>query len=276
MPDGVYPAMVTPFLLNGTIDEAGVAKLLARFRAAGCKGAVVAGTNGEGPSLSAIEKRDLVALAAGFDPEVQIILGIATPSLTEAIWLTKQAAKAGAVAVLVMAPFYFREASSEGYLEWFRAVLNSSPLPVLLYNFPQRCGFSFDIDFLTGLADHPNLAGLKDSSGVEANLSAFKTALSDKKLFVGNELLLMKALEAGWNGTISGAANVIPRWLSQIVADTDAVKFDLVVPTIEVIRTHPQPATNKANLAELGVIDHDFVRLPLLGASPVALPLGEF
>ncbi len=267
--------MVTPFLPSGAIDEAGVVKLLAWFRAAGCKGAVIAGTNGEGPSLSAIEKRDLVDLACRLAPELAIILGIATPSLNEATWLSKQAARSGAAAILLMAPSYFREATSDGVALWFRAVLDASPAPVLVYNFPQRTGFEFDAPFLASLADHSNLLGAKDSSGKEGNLAMFRQVLPGKRLYVGNELLLLKALDAGWNGTISGAANVVPRWLSLIVADRDEAKFEFIRPTIETLRSHPQPGTNKALLAELGVIDHNLVRLPLLPGVVVPLPVSD-
>src|ERR1051325_1116008 len=137
---GVYPAAITPFNSKGKLDEESLAKLLAWFEAGGCKGAVLAGTNGEGPSLSATEKRDLISCAYGLKGKLDLILGIATPSLDEAIWLSRRAADSGAVATLLMPPGYFREASEEGILTWFGAVLNQSPIPVIVYNFPKRTG----------------------------------------------------------------------------------------------------------------------------------------
>src|SRR5690349_2804546 len=95
---GVYPASVTPMLSDGQVDMPSVARILAHFKAAGCKGAVLAGTNGEGPSLSAVEKRDLIRIAVPIFPELKVVAGIATPSLDEAIWLASQAHKAGAAA----------------------------------------------------------------------------------------------------------------------------------------------------------------------------------
>ncbi|MEQ1823901.1 MAG: dihydrodipicolinate synthase family protein, partial [Fimbriimonadaceae bacterium] len=227
----------------------------------------------EGPSLSAVEKRDLVQLACKLAPDLAIVLGIATPSLDEALWLSKQAAKSGAASVLVMAPYYFKEASPEGMKEWFVRILEGSPLPVLLYNFPQRSGFTFDSEFLSAVADHDNLLGVKDSSGDEGNLTLFRQLLPDKLLFVGNELLLIKALHAGWNGTISGVANVIPNWLFEIVEASDEAKFELIRPTIGLLRSSPQPATNKALLQERSVIEHNLVRLPLLPAKSISLPI---
>src|SRR5438132_298207 len=111
---GCYPAAVTPFREDGEVDQPGMARLLAWFESQGCAGAVLAGTNGEGPSLSAIEKRDLLRAMMPVRGSIDLILGVATPSLSEAVWSCKQAAKIGAAAALVMAPGYFREATEQG------------------------------------------------------------------------------------------------------------------------------------------------------------------
>lgn len=269
---GIYPAAVTPFDENGRIDMPSVAKLLAWFEAAGCKGAVLGGTNGEGPSLSAVEKRDLLKAAMPLRGKLNLILGIATPSLDEAIWLCKQAANAEASAVLVMPPFYFREAGEEGHYEWFSRVLDASPAPVLVYNFPNRAGFTISASLLNRLSSHPQFLGAKDSSGSVENLTSYREALSPEKLlFVGNETLLLQALELGWSGSISGVANILPMWLTAILRDCDGgekesaeAKFALVKPLIESMRKYPQPAMNKALLEREGIIGSGAVRVPLM------------
>lgn len=119
---GAYTALVTPFDASGGIDYPGVARLLAWHEANGMDGVVVAGTNGEGPSLSAIEKRDLLRFAVEHSGALKIILGAGTCSITEAIWLSDQAKKAGAVASLVLPPFYF-PASQTGLKNWFEELL---------------------------------------------------------------------------------------------------------------------------------------------------------
>lgn len=274
---GVYPAAVTPMDASGEIDEPSVARLLAYFEAAGCKGVVLAGTNGEGPSLSAYEKRDLLRLANTCKGSLELVLGIATPSLDEARWSCEQAAKNGAVAVLVMPPSYFRTATEAGIMEWFVALADRSPVPVLAYNFPKMTGFTMSQAFVAELAQHPNIAGFKDSSGEPANLADYASALvrtseppnpRTKRLFVGDETLLLDALAKGWTGTISGGANCIPQWLSQIVATRDKTKFQIALPVIKAIRSQPQPATNKAVLHALGVIATPHPRLPLKAADP--------
>lgn len=275
LPPGVYPASVTPMTPDGKMDLPAIARLLGYFKAAGCKGAVLAGTNGEGPSLSAVEKRDLVRLAVPIIPDFHIVAGIATPSLEEAVWLANQAHKANAAAGLVMAPGYFREASEDAIARWFESLFEQTELPILVYNFPQRTGITITHSLMARLAKHPLMAGLKDSSGDESNIQGYETG---KPKFVGNENLLWRCLEAGWSGSISGAANCIPGWLSAVTDDYFAgkkesaqAKFALAQPGIEALRGVPQPATNKAVLHSTGVLPNPDVRLPLENLSPEAL-----
>ena len=267
-PRGVYPAAVTPFDAEGGIDQQSLARLLAWFEAGGCQGVVLAGTNGEGPSLSAVEKRDLVRAAMPLAGDLKVILGIATPSLNEAVWLTQQAGKAGAAGVLVMPPSYFRSASEEGLEAWFRSLADESPIPMLVYNFPKMTGLPISAELLGRLMSHTNIVGVKDSSGERENLDGYRDVVpADGVLFVGDETLLPAALEAGWSSTISGAANIICHYLSRIVAAKEgeiAATFELVLPVLQELRRSPQPATNKAVLAALGILARPDVRLPLL------------
>lgn len=268
---GCYPAAVTPFRADGEIDQPGMARLLAWFQSHGCSGVVLAGTNGEGPSLSAVEKRDLLRAMMPVRGSLNLILGVATPSLSEAVWSCKQAAKIGAAAALVMAPSYFRDVAEEGIRAWFTNLMDQSDLPILVYNFPQRTGITLSPELMARLGEHGRMAGAKDSSGVVENIEGYASALPGKALFMGNETLLLQALAAGWTGTISGAANVLPGWLSQIVAlwsddrEQAEIKFKLIVPALEALRKLSQPAVNKAVLARLGLLDSGRVRLPLRG-----------
>jgi len=260
--------MVTPMLDDGHVDEPSVVRLLAYFEAAGCKGVVLAGTNGEGPSLSAYEKRDLLKTAVSFRGKLKLILGIATPSFTEADWLCAQSAKWGADAVLVMPPSYFRSATEVGVRVWFEKLADVSDCPLLAYNFPKMTGFTMSPEFISALAAHPNIIGFKDSSGEVLNLESYKRSSAGKTLFVGDETLLREALNQGWTGTISGAANCVPQWLSTYLLERNEAKFDLLLPVLKAIRSSNQPATNKAVLHALGIIGTPTPRLPLLKADP--------
>jgi len=269
---GVYPASVTPMHADGSVDTPSLVRLLAHFKSAGCKGVVLAGTNGEGPSLSAVEKRDMVRAAVPVFADLEIVAGIATPSLDEAIWLAGQARKAGATAGLVMAPGYFREASEEGIALWFEALFDATELPILVYNFPQRTGIEIGHGLMARLGGHARMVGLKDSSGNVDNLDGYAKALAGtgKRLFVGNEALLWQALQKGWTGTISGAANCIPAWLAAVVdefvaghMDSGEAKFAIARAGIEALRGIPQPQVNKAILHRLGILPSGALRLPL-------------
>jgi 4-hydroxy-tetrahydrodipicolinate synthase len=276
---GVYPASVTPMTDDGRVDLPCLVRLLALFESQGCRGAVIAGTNGEGPSLGAIEKRDMARAAVAGRGNLDIVLGIATPSLEDAQWLASQASKAGVAALLVMAPSYFREATPDGIRRWFLELMDSVDARFVVYNFPQRTGIALDAATMGRLAEHDRMIGLKDSSGDPANLPAYAEALrgTGKGLFVGNETLLWDALEAGWTGTISGAANVLGRWLVQVIAereqDPDAAraKFELVRRALEKLRGAPQPETNKALLHRIGVLPTPALRLPLTRGSDEAV-----
>lgn len=273
----VFPAAVTPFDARGRVDPLGVSRLIAHFEAAGCDGVVLAGTNGEGPSLSAVEKRDLLAEQAE-TTAIKLILGTGTSSLDEAMWQAKQTVKSNAYAMLVMPPGYFREAHPLGTRDWFLALLDASPVPILAYHFPQRAGVGISPETMGELAPHPNLLGMKDSSGDATQLTAYRQALPTHQLFVGDERLLILALQAGWTGTISGAANCIASWLVAIVREwpTDPesaeTKFSLLLPTIEKLRSLPQPMSHKRYLTEQGIIDSARVRLPLREIDAATVP----
>ncbi|MBX3117896.1 MAG: dihydrodipicolinate synthase family protein [Fimbriimonadaceae bacterium] len=276
---GVYPAAVTPFDDKGRIDRPSVARLLAWFETAGCTGVVLAGTNGEGPSLTTPEKRDLLSDASPLKGKLDLILGIATCSLNEAIWSCKQAHESGAVAALVMPPFYFKE-PLEKIQDWFTELLDRSPLPILVYNFPQRTGITLTAEFMAEASAHENCAGLKDSSGNRENLQTFREAVKrqDQVLFVGDETLLIEALQTGWSGTISGATNSIPHWIVEIVKqylagdrESAEAKFQLTLPVIEALRKSPQPATHKGILHRQDVLSTPLLRLPLTQADGAAV-----
>jgi 4-hydroxy-tetrahydrodipicolinate synthase len=269
--------MVTPMNPAEEVDPLSAARLLARFEAHGCQGAVLAGTNGEGPSLAAVEKRDLLRELTPSRGEMRLILGVATASLSEAVWSVSQAGKAGAAAALVMAPAYFFEAGRSQIRDWFLRLMDASPVGILVYNFPKRSGgIVLTADLLAELAEHPRFLGVKDSSGETKNLAEYRAAVSDEhRLFVGDETLLWSALEAGWQGTISGAANLVSAHLVQVVSDYLAgekqraeTRFHLIEPLIRAIRQHPQPATSKAVLHAWGAITSPSVRLPLAAGEP--------
>lgn len=268
----VMPAAVTPFLQGGEIDSVSMARLLAFFDAAGCDSAVVGGTNGEGPLLSAVERRDLCIESCRSAGNLRIWLGTASESLPEVKWLAKQASKAGAAGLLLLPPKYFGDPGEEALSQWFEAIFDASDLPCLIYNIPQKTGYAFSVGLLKRLAAHPQFGGVKDASGDPANLVAYRQAVAeDHQLLFGDRHSLIDAVREGWTGTISGAANIIPQWFVQVLRETQnpelqesaGAKYELMSRILELVHVGPQPALHKAVLHAFGVLETADVRLPL-------------
>lgn len=266
---GIYPACVTPRRADGAPDAVGLARLLAWFESAGCAGAVIAGTTGEGMSLSAPQKRDLLKELMPARGKLELILGIATTSVDEARWLAGQATKIGAAASLLMAPTNAQNATEEGLYRWFEAVLQGMrEQSILIYNFPQKTGVTLSPELIGRLAELPAFAGIKDSSGREQNLTEFQVG-SNHVRFVGDETLLRKAHEAGWSGSISGASNSVAPWLCSVWEEGFAsARWEVLLPVIRALRSLPQPANHKAVLRAMGILESDEVWPPLLAAEP--------
>ena len=263
---GVYPASVTPFDANGEVDLVSFHRLLAWFKTSGCKGVVVAGTNGEGQYLSAIEKRDLAREAVRLGDGMAVILGLATQSLSEAKWLASQAAKAGCAATLAMAPG-FGSASLAGVYDWYVRLADESAIPVLVYHHPAATRVDLGKDRLLRLMEHPNVAGLKWSSGTTDDI-AWKHAMPAGKIaLIGDETLLLRARQAGWEGSISGASNVLAPWIVRLCQTVDPVIDELLQPLLAAVRASPQPATHKSVLHARGILAGGLPRLPLMPSS---------
>lgn len=266
---GVYPALVTPFDEKGMLDAPSLARLLAFHRAAGVSGIVLAGTNGEGASLTGAEKRDLLEAARVCDSDQKFILGLPVNSLSEATWLASAAAKKGAAALLLSPPSFFKRATEDGLFEWLKQVLDAASVPVLLYENPPANGTALPRNRLPELLAHPMCGGVKNSSVKEEELDWWRERVhANQSLWVGDERMIPAAFNKGWNGTISGAANLLSPWLVPIVRDwpheSAQTKFELIQPLLEEFRRHRQPETHKAVLALWGLLDSASPRLPLL------------
>lgn len=270
----VFGAAVTPFDAKGKVDFLSLARLFAYFEAAGCDGVVLAGTTGEGPSLSAVEKRDLIRESQSLRGSLRTILGLATSSLDEAIWLSRRADEYGAEAVLAMCPTAWSKVSSADLKAWYLALMDASACPVMVYHHPALTTVCLSEEDICRLSEHLHFGGIKVSSGFQGKLDKMRRALpEDKPLWMGDERCLLEAWEAGWSGTISGAANILAPWIAQIAEDfvTDresaAAKQDLIGPVLEELRRDYLPPQLKAVLAEWKILDRPDVRLPLQAAA---------
>ena len=168
---GVFAPIVTPFRpSDGEVDLPWIAGHVAYLRAHGCTGVIPCGTNGEAASLSVAERIQVAEAALAAAGDMPVIVGTGAAALPDAVALTRHAFAAGAAAVLVMPPFYFKKPSEAGVAAWFQRLFDAAVPPggrVLLYHIPQTTGVPITDGVLQALlASHGALVyGLKDSTG---------------------------------------------------------------------------------------------------------------
>jgi dihydrodipicolinate synthase/N-acetylneuraminate lyase len=211
---GIIPPMVTPLRDRDELDVAGLERLVGRMLDGGVNGLFVLGTTGEGPSLSYRLRRELVRrVCRQVKNRVPVLVGITDTAFVESINVARQAAEAGADAVVAAPPYYLPEAQPE-LREYLDHLVPELPLPLYLYNMPALTKVSFELETVRHAMDVSRIVGLKDSSG---NLDYFKRVAGllkqrpDWSLLIGPEELLLESIAAGGMGGVSGGANLFPK-----------------------------------------------------------------
>jgi 4-hydroxy-tetrahydrodipicolinate synthase len=212
---GVYPALVTPFGTDGTVDHDRLRRHARRLERAGVDGLVPAGSTGEAATLSHDEHVAVVeTVAAAVD--VPVVGGAGSNSTREAVSLTRRVAAAGADAVLSIAPYYNRPEPA-GVREHFETVADAAAdadgdVPVVVYNVPGRTGRSLTADTVVTLAEHAAIRGYKAASGDLGLVSeiAERTADAEFDVLSGDDGLTLPMTAVGATGVVSVAANVAP------------------------------------------------------------------
>ena len=218
--EGIFPPIPTPFGPDGEIDVSALAGNLAWWSRFDLAGVVVLGSNGEAVLLEEDEKLRLVEAArTGSMEDRAVIAGTGLPSTAATIRLTRAAAGAGADAVLVLPPSYYRGQMTDDALDrHFRAVADASPVPVVIYNMPACTGIDLGAELIVRLAAHENIVGLKDSGGDVAKLGRIHGALGDRfRILAGSASFLLPALSVGAVGGVLALANVAPRECVEIL-----------------------------------------------------------
>ena len=205
---GVFAPITTPFdAATGDVAPQHLKDLVTRLLADGLDGIVVAGSTGEAPLLDADEHRRIVAWTREVTPKGKwLIAGTGAESTRQAIALTRAAAAEGADAVLVRPPSYFPAVAARSLANYYRAIADASPVPVLVYNIPKYTHVSLPADLLQELSTHARVVGVKDSSGDLKNLAAYREAAPKWAVFVGSGSLLLPALELECDGGILAVA----------------------------------------------------------------------
>ena len=222
---GIFPPITTSFS-KGKVAYGKLVSNVERWNRTGLKGYVVLGSNGEYVYLSEKEKRAIVdtVVQAAAD-EMRVIAGTGCESTVETLRLTEDCAKLGAHAALVVTPHYYGGRMKEAALmKHFSELADHSPIPILLYNVPKFTHINMAAEFVARLAEHPNIIGLKDSSGNVIQLGEILNRVAkDFNVMVGTAGVLFSALTIGCVGGVCALANVAPE---ECVKIFDLVKAD--------------------------------------------------
>ena len=271
---GSNVALITPFKEN-KLDEEAFIKLIHFHMENGTNGLVPAGTTGESPTLSHEEHQKVIDLCIQESKgKIPVIAGTGSNSTEEAISLTKHAEKAGADGALIVTPYY-NKPTQEGLYQHYKAINDSSGLPIIIYNIPGRSVIDMSVDTMARLYELKNIVGVKDATGdlnrVDQQL---KKMGKDFIQLTGNDDNALEFNKRGGVGAISVTANIAPKIGSQFQkfsnekdnkdSQNEAVKLDKILQPIHhsmFVESNPSPVKYAAKL--LGLCDES-VRLPLV------------
>ncbi len=259
---GILTAMVTPFDQDGALNEDAAARLMRHLLDNGSDGLVLAGTTGEGATLSDEEKCRLWELGVAEANGAPIIAGTGSNDTAHSVHLTERAAAIGVDAALVVTPYY-NKPNRRGIVEHFRAVANATDLPVVVYNIPSRCVIDIPNDLLAELAQIPNVAAVKQARYEDMQ------RIDGMDLLAGNDDVLAKVLEIGGTGGILVASHLAGREMRRMIDEPDARQeiHARLSPLFQAMSITVNPIPVKTALAILG---HDVgpFRLPMVPAAP--------
>jgi len=271
---GSNVALITPFI-NNKLDEEAYVKLIHFHMENGTNGLVPAGTTGESPTLSHEEHQKVIDLCIQESKgKIPVIAGTGSNSTEEAISLTKHAEKAGADGALIVTPYY-NKPTQEGLYQHYKAINDSSGLPIIIYNIPGRSVIDMSVDTMARLYELKNIVGVKDATGdLDRVDQQLKKMGKDFIQLTGNDDNALEFNKRGGIGAISVTANIAPKICSQFQkfsnekdnkeSQNEAVKLDKILQPLHhsmFVESNPSPVKYAAKL--LGLCD-DSVRLPLV------------
>ncbi|MBA1335978.1 MAG: hypothetical protein HPY66_1797 [Firmicutes bacterium] len=218
---GIYTPIVTPFNEREEIDYCKMKHNLDRWSETNLDGIVVLGSNGEFVYLTMPEKLELVEFVINnFTADKKIIVGTGCESTRETIELNYIVADLGADAVLVLPPSYFKGSMNDDVLyRHYVDIAEECPVPVMIYNMPKNTGINLPSSLVAKLSQHPNIVGIKDTSGNITQLAELVRDTEDGfSVFAGNAGYLLPALAVGAKGATLALANILPNECCEVVS----------------------------------------------------------
>jgi 4-hydroxy-2-oxoglutarate aldolase len=216
---GIFPALTTPYGDDGSVSVEKFKANLSRYNQTGIAGYVVLGSTGESVLLSREESESLlVAAQEQRGPDKLLIAGTGAESTAETIARTKRAAALGYTVALVKTPYYYKPVyRPEVYLRHYRSVADASPIPILLYSVPIFTGITLETPEILALAEHRNIVGIKDSSGViQRVVEVAGAAPKEFRVLTGGAAVVYPALCAGARGAILALAAPLPEKCAEV------------------------------------------------------------
>jgi 4-hydroxy-tetrahydrodipicolinate synthase len=268
---GCGTALVTPFSAGGALDEAGVRRLARRQVDAGIHFLVPCGTTGETPTLSADERRRVVELVveeAG--DRVPILAGAGGYDTHEVIEAVQAMTRAGAHGILSVTPYY-NKPTQEGLYQHYRAIAESTDLPIIVYNVPGRTGCNVEASTLVRLSASENIVGVKEASGNMSQIVDICARVpADFIVLSGDDGITLPVMAVGGKGLISVASNEVPGDMARLVEACERNDWNearalnrrlLPLMTVNFIESSPGPV--KAAMARMGLLEEVY-RLPMV------------
>ena len=211
-------AMVTPMTDQGAVDFQAAAALAEKLVATGSDGIVVSGTTGESPTLSTEEKEELFhVVVEAVGGKASVVAGTGSYNTQASIQLTDIAQRAGVDGLLLVTPYY-NKPPQEGLYQHFRAIAQSTSLPILLYNIPGRTNVNIELNTMVRLAEIENIVGVKEASGNLNQVAAIRSLCpSNFLIYSGDDSLTLPTMSLGGVGVISVAAHLVGRRLKEMI-----------------------------------------------------------
>jgi len=268
---GVGTALVSPFDNSGSLDEAAVRRLGRRQIDAGVHFLCPCGTTGENPTLTDVERiRTVEILVDEANGSVPIVAGAGGYDTKEVIHLAGDMKKAGASGLLSVAPYY-NKPTQEGLYQHYRAIAESTSLPIIIYNVPGRTGVNVDVSTLVRLAAIGNIVGVKEASGNVTQMCEICKALPPEFIVLsGDDALTLPLMAVGGRGIISVASNEVPADMVKMVETAERNDFAAarqiharLLPLLLVNFIEANPIPVKAAMAAMGLLE-DVYRLPMV------------
>ena len=268
---GVGTALITPFTKSGSLDEPAVRKLAQRQVDAGIHVLVPCGTTGETPTLSPVERRRIVEICVEVAKgRAKVLAGAGGYDTHEVIHAASEMQKAGADGLLSVTPYY-NKPTPEGLYQHYKAIADSTPLPIIVYNVPGRTGCNIDPATLVRLSSIQNIVGVKEASGNVTQMAEICRAVpKDFLVMSGDDALTLPLMAIGGRGIISVASNEIPAEMSQMVEAAEKGDFagarhwhEKLMPIMQINFVESSPGPVKFAMAAMGLCEESY-RLPMV------------